>query len=346
MIQERKVNLRLLLNALDFQTFFQHALDHFCSTIDKPFDFVQASLSKDRLSSAFSQNIVTIAVSMINSRAKPRPPVVFEKMSFFIASCIMLDAVRHDIRGMPLVTQVLRATDYTAGAADRIFSKYTAQVDATVIEIRDKYWPCEHRASAQPRQSTAANWDNMYLFQLNDVVFDCTKVRIGHGTSHQLENGFHFAPGDYESNFSIETDRAQILNGIYFRLHHLLERLSRHSASMKAQLDAVAKIHLSNLKTFFGDNEMQGFQLAKFCISCLVEPAYSIMPCGHSFCKECIRAYGRSRSKTVVELYECPIHSKSSPPVKSLSSAFVWGQSRSIYIAPRDAGMRMLSLDE
>jgi hypothetical protein len=98
-VHERKLKLRLLLNALDFQTFFQHALDHFCKTIESPFDFVQISFSKGRLSSAFSRNTLAIAVSMMNSPAKPRPSVIFEKLSYLIASCIMLDAVRHDIRG-------------------------------------------------------------------------------------------------------------------------------------------------------------------------------------------------------------------------------------------------------
>jgi hypothetical protein len=218
------------------------------------------------------------------------------------------------------------------------------------MEISDKYWPCEYRASAQPPRIPSANWDNMDLFQVNDVVLRCTKVRIGHGTGHQLEGGFYFAPGDYESTFSVETDRMRILNRIYFVLHHLLERFSHRNITAEAQLDTAATIHLDSVKTFFGNNEKQGFtgfQLTVFCISCLFEPAYSTLPCGHSFCKECIRAYGQCRTKTVIELYECPIHPNSSLPVFTPSaSTFIWGQSRSIYIAPEDAGIRMLSLDE
>jgi hypothetical protein len=98
-VQDRKLKLRLLLNALDFQTFFQHALDHFCRDLDSPFDFVQASFSKSRLSSTFSQNTLAIAASMIGLPSKPKASVIFERLSDLIASCIMLDAVRHNIRG-------------------------------------------------------------------------------------------------------------------------------------------------------------------------------------------------------------------------------------------------------
>jgi hypothetical protein len=95
-----KTRLRLLLNALDFQTFFQHALDHFCAGIDTPFDFVQASFFNSRLSSDFSQSILAMAVGMQKSMPNPDATFIFDRLSNLIASSIMLDAVRHNIRGL------------------------------------------------------------------------------------------------------------------------------------------------------------------------------------------------------------------------------------------------------
>jgi hypothetical protein len=142
----------------------------------------------------------------------------------------------------------------------------------------------------------------------------------------------------------------KILNGIYFRLHKLMEQLSHHTAAGEAQLDVTTRIHRDCIKLFFANNEEQrftGFQHTKFCISCLFEPAYHTMSCGHSFCKECIKAYGQSRTKMIVELYECPITSNSSVlGFRKSTSVFIWGHSRSIYVRPDDAGVRMLSLDE
>jgi hypothetical protein len=98
-VRERKQKLRLLLNAFDFQVFFQHALDHFCRDLHSPFDFVQASLSENRLTSTFSQSTLSVAAAMIGLPAKPKASAIFERLSNLVASCIMLDAVRHNIRG-------------------------------------------------------------------------------------------------------------------------------------------------------------------------------------------------------------------------------------------------------
>jgi hypothetical protein len=112
-VQDRKLKLRLLLNAFDFQIFFQHALDHFCRDLDSPFDFVLASFSKSRLSSTFSQNILAVAASMIGLSAKPKASVIFERLSDLIASCIMLDAVRHNLRGgQMLIVQGIGRAEY------------------------------------------------------------------------------------------------------------------------------------------------------------------------------------------------------------------------------------------
>jgi hypothetical protein len=98
MAQKRRSKLRMFLNVFEFQTFFQHALDHFCHDIDTPFDFVQASFS-NKLTSLFSQNVLAVAVSMIKLPIKLEPDDIFERISSFAASCILIHAVRHNIRG-------------------------------------------------------------------------------------------------------------------------------------------------------------------------------------------------------------------------------------------------------
>jgi len=99
-VQNRKAKLRMLLNAPDFQTTFQQALDHYCIEIDKPFDFVQSSFSNGRLTSEFSNNILAMAIALKDSPAKLDPAAIFDKLGLLVASCIMLHAIRNNIRGI------------------------------------------------------------------------------------------------------------------------------------------------------------------------------------------------------------------------------------------------------
>jgi hypothetical protein len=173
------------------------------------------------------------------------------------------------------------------------------------------------------------------------ISLRCKNVNIGHGTrGHQLEDGRFFASGDYVSKFSIEKNRLKILNRVYFRFHHLLERLAFYTVSGEDPVDAAIRIHRDDvLKGFFSQNEDQGFtgfQRTTFCISCLFGPAHHTLSCGHTFCTDCIKSYGRRKTKTIIEIDECLLHSD---PGRRR-------QTQSIYIRPDDSGMRILCLDE
>ena len=67
------------------------------------------------------------------------------------------------------------------------------------------------------------------------------------------------------------------------------------------------------------------------CVSCLIEPPEHALPCGHILCSSCLRAYGRSKSKNVVEINGCPIESLSLPQY------YNW----KVYLKPVDAGSKL-----
>jgi hypothetical protein len=97
--QERKVKLRMLLSAIDFQTCFRQALDHFCCAIDRPFDYVQSSFSNHRLSSGLSQNILSMAILLKDALKKPDAATIWDRLSGYLASCIMIHAIRNNVKG-------------------------------------------------------------------------------------------------------------------------------------------------------------------------------------------------------------------------------------------------------
>ena len=96
-----KQSLRLLLNASELQSYLQYAFDHFAQTLDEPFDFVQASFVSNPIPVDFGGSILRLAIGMIDSRNdKLDASTIFQQLSSMVASCIMVDSVRHQIRGM------------------------------------------------------------------------------------------------------------------------------------------------------------------------------------------------------------------------------------------------------
>jgi hypothetical protein len=99
-IQERKSKLLMGINALEFHIFFQHALDHFCTELNRPFDFVEASFSESRSSFDFDQSILCMAISLKKFPDSLNVSAIFNRLGQLIASCIMLHAIRNNIRGL------------------------------------------------------------------------------------------------------------------------------------------------------------------------------------------------------------------------------------------------------
>ena len=98
-VRERKVSLRMLLNSQELQSYLQDAFDHFSRSIEVPFDFVQAAFANRSMPATFGGNILQLAVTMMKQNPDPNARVIFDKLSFLVASCIMLDAARNNIKG-------------------------------------------------------------------------------------------------------------------------------------------------------------------------------------------------------------------------------------------------------
>jgi hypothetical protein len=71
------------------------------------------------------------------------------------------------------------------------------------------------------------------------------------------------------------------------------------------------------------------------CLCCLSEPPEHSLPCGHVLCTPCIETYGRRRSKTEVDIEDCPLETVPAQLRKP------W----TVYFKPDSAGVRVLALD-
>jgi hypothetical protein len=98
-----KQSLRMLLNATELELYLQSAFDHYASFIDTAFDFVKTSFLHKPIPFGFGGNILRLALSLIRDHdvkfGRPDPRLIFKSLSRMIASYILIDTVRHDIKG-------------------------------------------------------------------------------------------------------------------------------------------------------------------------------------------------------------------------------------------------------
>lgn len=167
----------------------------------------------------------------------------------------------------------------------------------------------------------------------------CANVRNGHAAKgHQLSDGRVFARGSYESSFSFQTNRKQILDDIYMWYSTFMDKIAQLNHHGHDRMDVAVAIHRDDVLASHyppaENDEPVGLRHTTFCICCLFQPTEALLPCGHMLCTECIRSFGQQKSQTLVEVLECPLeasHSTHSEP-------------RSIYLMPEAAGVRVLAL--
>ena len=155
-----------------------------------------------------------------------------------------------------------------------------------------------------------------------------------------MQNGKVLAVGDYVSRFSFESHQEEFQLNVFICLSQLLQALrTKIEEGSGPEDEAAAEIHKDTVMTHFFEHVAQG-QTEKFashsaCFSCLFEPPEYALPCGHILCTPCLKAYGRIRNSTLVEIYECPLE----------PSKRQWYQNWRVFLKPPSAGVRLLSLD-
>lgn len=299
-----KHKVRMLLNSDDLQPYLQYAFDHFCRDLDYPFDFVQASFSHNPIPSDFGGNILKLAINIMEVwKDKLDGPKIFKELSYIVASCIMLDSARH----------------HKLGPAEKVLPEYIDHCDDALDDFCDRHWPCEYMSNRGR----------------------CVNVKAGHNTKgHQLKNGQVLAFGNYLSSFSPEQFRTLFRDDIYTALAKLLELLQEFTHdSSHLELEQAANIHRDSvLRNFFNHlGAPKEFISHTACFSCLISTPEHPLPCGHVLCTPCVKAFGTSSGRTLIDMKYCPLHEND----KNSYFGFSWP----IAVKPHGAGLRILTLD-
>jgi predicted acylesterase/phospholipase RssA len=209
------------------------------------------------------------------------PWLLFNELSYMIASCIMLDAVRHR----------------NLGTAEKMFPVYLMHFDETLDDFCNLVWPCEY-VNAKGR---------------------CVNVRAGHRKGHQMKGGqIVVAEGEYEASFDADTYRARFRNDIYNNLAELLQLLRpMETDTGRPEIEVALSIHKHKVLQHFYKHlgGAQHFTSHSACLSCLVGPAQHCLPCGHILCMACVQGYGKSRghASMIIDIDRCPLHEQDGP---------------------------------
>lgn len=306
MARERKGDLRMLLNADEYQPYLQHAFDHFAQNLNTPFDFVQASFANSPIPNDFGGNILKLALQVMECwKDRARGKTIFEELSYVVASCIMLDAARNKVLGKP----------------EAIFPGYLEHLDNALENFCDRHWPCEFVGKGGR----------------------CVNVRSGHGAKgHQLKSGKLLEAGPYESNFCFDDEHRQKFQAdTYQKLVALSERVRSRAKEGTAEDQAAAQLHKELVLPLFfehaSNGDPQAFISHTVCFCCLFEPPEHALPCGHIICTPCLRTYGRSEHhlNRYFEIAECPMEKRECRFMNA------W----KVYLKPSTCGVRILTMD-
>lgn len=329
--RERKMGLRMLLNAAEMQSYLQHAFDHFSRTLDEAFDFVQASIYNNPIPLDFGGNILRLALNIMEHQKKAKQLVnaheLFQELGRMVASCIMLDSVRHEIRGN----------------AERIFPEYAKHIHTALEDFCNHHWPCEYTITVA---EYAQNMQHMHAisFHRNMHILNararCVNVRSGHGSKgHQTRKGIVFAAGEYQATFTNDAYKERFESHVYGHLEWLMSLLDTRTRRGEDDVAAANAIHREEtLRSFYTGifEENATFTHShSVCLGCLFERPEHTLPCGHMLCSVCIRSHGQQKNDLLVEMHSCPLE-VNTPVLR---------QPMSVYLKPREASLRILSLD-
>ncbi|PSN59126.1 hypothetical protein BS50DRAFT_594903 [Corynespora cassiicola Philippines] len=317
-----KKRSRMLSNSDNLNVYLQCAFGHFSRDLHTPFDFMDVSSRINPIPSDFGGNILKLSVALIKIRANPVE--IFEELSYMIASCILLDCVRLNLKG----------------TADQIFEKrYLVHCEYALQGFCAIFWPCTFQHPKRGR---------------------CVNVSQRHNKGHQNARQEPYTLlSTVKQHADFVSARGQIIgSGLYqsdFTFKNLVDdwyrHLKRHLKSFQAKLDqetgasanvdelnVMTKIHHANINEFYrGFGGAQNFINHSTCFCCLADLAEHPLPCGHILCTRCIKGFGTAH-KTVSGVYfvsSCPLHHRG--PVFQVP----W----QVSFKPQLAGVRVLSLD-
>ena len=275
--REDKEKLRMLVDADQLDPYLQYAFDQYAASLDKPFDFIQASYRDSPIPHDFAGRILKLVINMMSLRPHATAPQLFTDLSSMVASCMMLETVRSEI----------------PGTAEAIFPMYLEHMQLALETFANLHWPCEY---VKPGTNSR-----------------CVNVGSGHiSKDHQFANG-RIHVGEYVSSFGFDAYDRVFQSDVFNKFRTLLQALREQVPPGDAEERIASRIHEERTLTKFfaraSSNQPSRLLNHTVCYACLFELPEHVLSCGHVICTPCARSYGKLDSEIIV-VRHCPMDGK------------------------------------
>ncbi|KAF8847153.1 hypothetical protein BDZ45DRAFT_811773 [Acephala macrosclerotiorum] len=271
-MSKRRANM--LLTSDEFSMLLYSAFEHFSLNLHTPFNFIEVSLRINPIPQNFGGNILQLAIALHKQVSEDDDDHwIFNTLSNFIASSVLLDCVRHR-KGLPYdhIGDYAKFFEYAFEQYRNIYSRCTFEND------RGR----------------------------------CVNTRAAHESKgHQNSKGRIIAAGLYESNFTFHGSYNKWADSLDREIRRCQKRLEnvRDQADRNVQDEVHAlRLHKSVIGNFYRIiGTAKGFRSHTVCFSCLMEIPLHPLPCGHILCTPCVKGLGKAINSSDFSLDHCPL---------------------------------------
>ena len=203
---EGKLQARRDLNVDELGECLQSGLDHFTSTLTVPFDFLGFSWSRNPIPPGFEGSILRLAFQIRTHRFSFAGNDIFKHLGHMVASCIMLDFVRHRVKGEHTISVQVSVALNSAGTPLELLDHYKPVFNSALDSFCNTWWPCSYHGKNGKK---------------------CINTREGHVKGHQDDRGKLIGDGEYQSDFSADSYRPEW----HLHLQHVLKDIQKQMKS-------------------------------------------------------------------------------------------------------------------
>lgn len=192
-----KLKSRMLSNSEELNMYLQCAFDHFSQDLDTPFNFMDVAFRINPIPSDFGGNILKLAVAIKDSKYSD-PRNIFRELSFMVASCILLDCSRHNLKGKHILQYSrMQSSCGTDTLLQALRSRYSRKRTCITATQRSKTsWefsgPAHLPVSADAASTSKSDTSKVIRMRVVRSLAPGRTSRISHG-SHSAANGRTFS---------------------------------------------------------------------------------------------------------------------------------------------------------